>query len=94
MTSQIQKFVFPLTNQETRIVDLDGNPWWVLRDVCEVLSIGNSRMVADRLDDDEKAAVSLTDTSSNGTTQSREFTIVNEAGLYSVILEEEDDDNN
>ena len=24
--TQIQKFVFPLTNQETRIVDLDGNP--------------------------------------------------------------------
>ena len=41
---------------------------------------------AARLDDDEKAAVRLADTSSDGTTQSREFTIINEAGLYSVIL--------
>lgn len=48
--SQIQKFVFPLTNQETRIVDLNGNPWWVLRDVCEVLSIGNPGDVSARLD--------------------------------------------
>jgi prophage antirepressor-like protein len=82
----VSKFVFPLTNQETRIVDLNGNPWWLLRDVCEVLSIGNSRMVADRLDDDERAAVSLTDTRSDGVVQTREFTIINEAGLYSVIL--------
>lgn len=81
MTSQIQKFVFPLTNQETRIVDRDGNPWWVLRDVCEVLSIGNSRMVADRLDDDEKG-VSQIDTPGG----LQNLTIINEAGLYSVIL--------
>lgn len=81
MTSQIQKFVFPLTNQETRIVDLDGNPWWVLRDVCEVLSIGNSRMVAERLDDDEKG-VSQIDTPGG----LQNLTIINEAGLYSVIL--------
>ena len=83
---KIQKFVFPLTNQETRIVDLDGNPWWVLRDVCEVIGIANVGNAAARLDDDEKAAVRLADTSSDGTTQSREFTIINEAGLYSVIL--------
>lgn len=81
MTSQIQKFVFPLTNQETRIVDRDGNPWWVLRDVCEVLSIGNSRDVTARLDDDEKGVAQI---DTPGGLQN--LTIINEAGLYSVIL--------
>lgn len=43
-------------------------------------------MAVERLDDDEKAAVSLTDTSSNGVTQKREMSIVNEPGLYTLVL--------
>lgn len=38
----------------------------MLKDVCDVLDIANSRDVADRLDADEKASVALNDTSSNG----------------------------
>ncbi len=82
MSAEIQKFVFPMTNQETRIIDVNGNPWWVLSDVCDVLGISNPRMVADRLDDDEKNTVSLTD----GTSGNPNRTIVNEPGLYSVII--------
>lgn len=43
-------------------------------------------MATAKLDDDEKAAVSLTDTSSNGVTQRREMTIVSEPGLYALVL--------
>ena len=68
-----------------RVVEKDGEPWFVASDVCRVLEIRNSRMATDRLDDDEKAAVSLTDTSSNGVVQRREMTIVNEPGLYTLI---------
>lgn len=80
--TQISKFVFPLTNQETRIVDLDGNPWWFLSDVCEVLGLSNPSVVADRLDDDEKNTLSLTE----GIRGNPNRTVINEAGLYSVIL--------
>jgi prophage antirepressor-like protein len=64
-----------------RVVLVGNEPWWVLRDVCDVLGISNSRDVSARLDDDEKG-VDLIDTL-GGTQQT---TIINESGLYSVIL--------
>lgn len=71
---------------QVRVVQRDGEPWFVAADVCRVLEISNNRDALNRLDDDEKAAVGLTDISSNGVKQKREFTIVNEPGLYSLVL--------
>ena len=71
---------------EIRTVSINGEPWIVAVDVCRALEISNSRMATDRLDEDEKATVSLTDTSSNGVSQNREMTVINEYGLYSLIL--------
>ena len=65
---------------------IDDEPWFVAIDVCKALEINNSRMAIDRLDVDEKADVSLTDTSSNGVRQRRTFTIVSESGLYTLVL--------
>jgi prophage antirepressor-like protein len=57
-TNELQTFFY--NEKEVRTVQKDGEPWWVLKDVCDVLEISNSRMAADRLDDDEKG-VSQTD---------------------------------
>ena len=73
--------VFEYQSNKVRTVDMDGAPWFVLKDVCEVLGLGNSRMVSDRLDEDEKG-VSKIDTL--GGVQN--VTIINESGLYNVIL--------
>jgi len=78
--------VFMFDQWRVRIIDRDGLPWWILRDVCEALGIANAGNVADRLSDDEKADIRLADTSSNGTVQARSMTIVNESGLYATIL--------
>ena len=59
----------------------DGAPWWVLADVCQVLRIKNSRDAANRLDPDEKG-VGQIDTPGG----SQQMTIINESGLYKVIL--------
>ena len=59
----------------------DGAPLFVAADVCRALEISNSRMATDRLDDDEKADVSLTDGS-----QTRHMTAVTESGLYALVL--------
>jgi len=67
-------------------LNIDGEPWFVATDVCKALEIGNNRMAVERLDFDEKSAVSLTDISSNGVKQQRDFTIVNEPGLYTLVL--------
>ena len=71
---------------EVRTVTINDEPWFVAADVCRALTIGNSRMATDRLDDDEKAPASLTVTSSNGVKQQREMTVINEPGLYSLVL--------
>lgn len=64
-----------------RVVTIDGEPWFVASDVCDALAIANSRDAMARLDDDEKG-VGSTDTL-GGTQQ---VGIVNESGLYSLIL--------
>ena len=53
--------IFNYENANVRTTVINGEIWFVLKDVCEVLGIHNSKMVATRLDDDEKAKVSQTD---------------------------------
>ena len=64
-----------------RTLIINDDPWFILADICKVLEISNSRMVAGRLDEDELMSVRLT---SGG--QRREMTAVSESGLYDVIL--------
>ena len=63
---------------EIRTIEKDGEPWWVLSDVCKVLELTNLSKVAQRLDEDERSNFEL----------GRQETaiIINESGLYSVIL--------
>ena len=77
--SEIQ--IFNYNSVEVRTIQNDGEPWFVLKDVCNVLHIGNSRDVVARLDQDEKG-VGQIDTLGG----KQEMTIINESGLYNVIL--------
>ena len=79
MNNEIQ--VFNYNDREVRTVQKDGEPWFVLKDVCAILGIGNNRMASDRLDTDEKG-VSQIDTLGG----KQEMTVINESGLYNVIL--------
>lgn len=74
--------VFEYSNNPIRTVMRDGEPWWVLKDVCEVLGIVDHKVTARRLDVDEVCQTPLTD--SMGRQQAT--TIISESGLYSVIL--------
>jgi anti-repressor protein len=77
-TYQSEDIPFPL---DVRTIQRDGEPWFVLRDVCNVLGLGTPARVAERLDADEKG-VSLIHTLGGD----QEMTIINESGLYNVIL--------
>ncbi len=79
-TNEVQVFTNPEFG-EIRTLTIDGMPWFVLKDVCEVLGATNDRNVAARLDTDEKGA-RLMDTLGGP----QEMTVINESGLYSVIL--------
>ena len=52
---------FTYNSNEVRTVELNGEPWFVLKDVCEVLGIANHKMTVQRLDADEVSLTDLTD---------------------------------
>ncbi len=64
-------------------IDEDGNPWFVAKDVCDILGITNSRDAVAGLDDDERG-VGTTDTTPSG--GGKDATTVSESGLYSLIF--------
>lgn len=75
---------FDFEGGKVRVMMRGDEPWFVLADVCRVLEIGNPRQAAARLDDDEKTTVTNDDGQPGQGAQ--QFTIINESGLYSLIL--------
>jgi anti-repressor protein len=74
--------IFSYEGNDVRTIGLDGETWWVLKDVCDVLELSNSRIVADRLDEDDVSQTYIADSLG----RNQETTVVNESGLYAVIL--------
>ena len=74
--------VFNYQSHEVRTVEQDGEPWFVLKDVCKVLGLTTPARVAERLDSDEVSLTHLTDSMG----RQQETTVINESGLYNVIL--------
>ena len=73
--------IFHYNDNEVRTVQIDGEPWWVLKDVCEVFGETNYRRVSGRLDEDEKGVSQI-----NTPGGIQNMTIINESGLYSVLF--------
>ena len=73
--------IFKYQDSEVRTVEMNGEPWFVLKDVCGVLGLGTVSKVADRLDADEKG---MNQIHTPGGMQ--DVTVINESGLYNVIL--------
>ena len=73
--------VFNYNGNEVRTIQKDGEPWWVLKDVCEVLGLSSPHKVFDRLDEDEKGRNQIPTPGGE-----QEMTVINESGLYNVIL--------
>lgn len=74
--------VWNCESSEIRTVQVNGEPWFVLADVCKVLELSSPHKVADRLENDERNQIPVTD--SLGRYQNT--AIINESGLYTVIL--------
>lgn len=70
--------IWNYNSSEIRTLTLNNEPWWVLTDVCKVLELSNATKVAQRLEEDERSNFKLG--------RQGEATIINESGLYSVIL--------
>lgn len=77
MNNEIQKFDFKGAPLRT-LTDEAGESWFVAKDVCDILEISNPSDALKRLDDDERSRVNLG--------RQGETNIVNEAGLYVLVL--------
>ena len=82
MNTEIQQFDFKGAALRT-LTDEAGEPWFVAKDVCDILDLGNVSQAVSRLDDDEKSNITTNDIAQNG---GKAPLIISEAGLYSLIL--------
>lgn len=68
---------------KVRVVEKDGEPWFVGRDVAEILGYAKARnAITAHVDEDDKKDAPIQGTP-GGTQQ---MTIINESGLYSLVL--------
>lgn len=84
MSADLTPFLFE--DHPVRTIQQGGQPWFVAADICRCLEIKQATRAVENLDEDERAEVSLTHTSSNDVVQDRSFLIVSESGLYALIL--------
>jgi prophage antirepressor-like protein len=75
---QISK-VFQFGTNSVRTILKNNEPWFVAKDVCDVLELTNPTVAISRLDEDEVTKLNLGGLSG-------ESNLVNEAGLYTLIL--------
>ena len=79
MSNQIIPFDYQ--NHEVRSLLIEGEPWFVAKDVCEILDLGNPSQAISRLDEDERNTII-----SNEGIGNPEKSVISESGLYSLTL--------
>ena len=78
--NELQNFNF--SGQDVRIITINDEPWFVGKDVADILGYSNSRKaLSDHVDDEDKGV-----TKSDTLGGNQNITIINESGLYSLIL--------
>ncbi len=82
-SSRIQIFESPEFGK-VRVVDVDGEPWFVGKDVAEILGYSKARnAIAAHVDESDKALAPIQGGCSTGI---QNTTIINESGIYSLVL--------
>lgn len=80
MTSTLTPFTYG--DQPVRVVTIDGEPWFVLSDLCKVLDLEQVSRVKARLDD----ALTRINPIADAWGRTQNATIVSEAGMYEVVI--------
>ena len=74
--------IFNFHGQEVRTLTIDDEPWFVGKDIADILGYANSRdALAKHVDEDDKLTSQIATAG-----QMRNQTVINESGLYSLIL--------
>lgn len=77
--------IFNFHGAEVRVLMKDGEPWFVAKDVAEILGYSETNRMTSRLDEDEIRKFASTEMV-GANSKAREFTIINESGLYNAVL--------
>lgn len=75
--------IFNFESNEVRTQIVNGEPWFVAKDVCDILGIVNVSDAVGRLNPSFKTTIGLNESGSNYKTNAL---IINEAGLYKLIF--------
>ena len=70
--------VFNFEKRDVRVIMKGSEPWFVAKDVCEVLELSNPTMALEGLDEDERAKFCLG--------RQGDANIISESGLYTLIM--------
>lgn len=83
LQSTVESSLLPLSfnGSAVRTVMIGNMPWFVAKDVCEVLELSDVNKAVSKLDEDEKLIRKLFVSGQN-----RDMIIVNESGLYTLIM--------
>ena len=73
--------LFHFKGRQVRTIQLDGDPWFVAADVCDVLGLSNPSQALSYLDRDERRLITNEAWRTNGN-----MAVVSEPGLYSLVL--------
>ena len=65
------------------IVEKDGEPWFIAKEISDILGYSEASAMARKLDDDEKTTLPFSQSDSNYQTNK---TVINESGFYSAVL--------
>ena len=82
MNNEIQRFDFKGASLRT-LTDKAGEPWFVAKDVCDILELGNTTNALRALDEDEKTNFTNCNVAQNG---GRAPLIISEPGLYKLVM--------
>lgn len=82
MNNEMQRFDFKGAALRT-LTDEAGEPWFVAKDVCDILELGNTTNALRALDEDEKTNFTNCNVAQNG---GRAPLIISEPGLYKLIM--------
>ena len=80
--AHLQVFYNESENVSIRTKVIAGEPWFVGKDVCNLLGIANTKDALSRLDDDERRGVGITDPIG----RNQQVNCINESGLYHLIF--------
>ena len=85
---------FSFESHSVRATNINGEPWFVAADICAVLTLVNPSQALSKLDGDEcqvvdfSTLINMEGVTNQSLNPGQKINIINESGLYSLILTE------